>query len=118
LAENKMQTHGISGIYSEQSVWRYTPKTDDETGVQIDLLIDRQDNCINLVELKFYNAQWVLDKTDADNLATKRQVFIEKTGTKKTIFITLLTTLGAKSNEYYLQMVQNQLTMTALFEPV
>jgi uncharacterized protein len=109
---------GISGIYSEQSVWRYTPKTADETGVQIDLLIDRQDNCINLVELKFYNAAWTLDKSDADNLALKRQVFIEKTGTKKTIFITLLTTHGAKPNEYYLQMVQNQLVMTALFEAV
>ena len=109
---------GISGVYSEQSVWRYTPKADDETGVQIDLLIDRQDNCINLVELKFYNKVWVLDKADADNLALKRQVFIEKTGTKKTVFITLLTTLGAKSNEYYLQMVQNQLTMAALFEAV
>jgi uncharacterized protein len=116
IAEIK-KTLGISGVYSEQSVWRYTPKA-DETGVQIDLLIDRQDNCINLVELKFYNTVWVLDKADADNLATKRQVFIEKTGTKKTIFITLITTLGAKSNEYYLQMVQNQLTMTALFEPV
>jgi hypothetical protein len=108
---------GITGVYTEQSVWRYTPKA-DETGVQIDLLIDRQDNCINLCELKFYNTEWTLDKNDADVLATKRQVFIEKTGTRKTIFITLLTTMGAKKNEYFLQMVQNQLTMKVLFEPV
>jgi uncharacterized protein len=106
---------GISGIYSEPSVWRYTPKA-DETGVQIDLLIDRHDKCINLFELKFYNTVWTLDTHDADNLETKRQVFIEKTGTKKTVFITLLTTLGAKPNEHYLQTVQNQLTIAALFE--
>lgn len=108
---------GITGVYTEQSIWRYTPKA-DETGVQIDLLIDRQDNCINICELKFYNTEWTLDKNDADILATKRQVFIEKTGTRKTVFITLLTTMGAKKNEYFLQMVQNQLTMKVLFEPV
>jgi uncharacterized protein len=106
---------GISGIYTEQSVWRYTPKA-DEVGVQIDLLIDRQDNCINLCELKFYNTEFTLDKQAANNLATKRQVFIEKTGTKKTIFNTLITTFGAKRNEHYLQTVQNQLTMEVLFE--
>jgi uncharacterized protein len=108
---------GISGIYTEQSVWRYTPKA-DEVGVQIDLLIDRQDNCINLCELKFYNTEFTLDKQTANNLATKRQVFIEKTGTKKTVFNTLITTFGAKRNEHYLQMVQNQLTMEVLFEGV
>jgi uncharacterized protein len=106
---------GISGTYSEQSVWRYTPKA-NETGVQIDLLIDRQDNCINLCELKFHKTEFVLDKTESDNLEAKRQVFISKTGTKKTVFITLLTTFGAKRNEYYLQTVQNQLTMGMLFE--
>jgi uncharacterized protein len=106
---------GISGIYTEESVWRYTPKA-NETGVQIDLLIDRQDNCVNLCELKFYKTEFVLEKADSDNLETKRQVFINKTGCKKTVFITLLTTFGAKRNAYYLQTVQNQLSMGVFFE--
>ncbi len=105
---------GIAGIYSEQSVWRYTPKL-GETGAQIDLLIDRQDNCINLLELKFYNTKYNLDKNDVEDLLTKRQVFVERTGTKKTIFITLLTTFGANLNDHYLQIIQNQLTMDVLF---
>jgi hypothetical protein len=46
------------------------------------------------------------------------QVFIEKTGTKKTIFITLISTFGAKQNEYYLQSIQNQFSMNILFEPL
>lgn len=108
---------GIAGIYAEQSLWRYTPKA-AEKGVQIDLLLDRQDNCINLFELKFYNTEYALDKTDAEGLAYKRQVFIERTGTKKTVFITLLTSFGAKPNAWYLQCVQNQLNLEALFEPV
>ncbi|MCK6690778.1 MAG: AAA family ATPase [Thermoanaerobaculia bacterium] len=108
---------GISGIYAEPSIWRYVPKQ-GEKGVQIDLLLDRQDNCINLFEIKFYRTEYALEKEDADDLETKRQVFIEKTGAKKTVFITLLTAFGAKTNAYFLQTIQNQLTMGALFEPV
>ena len=53
-----------------------------------------------------------------ENLKTKRRVFLQKTGSKKTIFITLMTTFGVKKNEHYLHIVQNQLTMDVLFEPV
>jgi uncharacterized protein len=106
---------GISGIYTEQSVWRYVPKT-GETGVQIDLLIDRQDNCINLFELKFYKDVYEMTAKEVASLRSKRSVFQEKTGSKKTIFISLLTTFGAKPNEHYLEIVQNQLDMTILFK--
>lgn len=106
---------GISGIYSTETTWRYMPKTVDEKGVQIDLLIDRQDNTINLCEIKFYNSECTIDKSYAAALAFKRQLFIEKTNTRKTVFITLISTHGARINEYYLQTVQNQLTMEVLF---
>jgi uncharacterized protein len=107
---------GISGVYSEQSAWRYTPKNSEETGVQIDLLVDRQDNCINLFELKFYRTEWEMNKKDSMDLENKRAIFIEKTGTKKTVFISLLTSFGVKRNEYYLQTVQNQFKMDVLFD--
>jgi hypothetical protein len=106
---------GISGIYTEQSVWRNRPQT-GETGVQIDLLIDRQDNCINLFELKYYNDVYEMSAKDAAALRTKRSVFQQKTDTKKTVFITLLSTFGAKPNEHFLEVVQNQLDMSVLFE--
>ncbi len=107
---------GISGIYTEQSVWRYVSKP-GETGAQIDLLIDRQDNCINLFELKFYKDIYEMTAKDVAALRSKRSIFQQKTGSKKTIFITLLTTFGAKPNEHYLEVVQNQLQMGVLFEP-
>ena len=96
-------------------MWRYIPKT-DEDGAQIDLLIDRQDNCINLCEIKFYNDVYEVTKKDVENLMTKRRVFQQKTGTKKTVFITMITIFGVKKNEHYLSIVQNQLTMDVLFE--
>jgi hypothetical protein len=58
-------------------------------GRQIDLLLDRQDNCINLFEIKFYNAAVPIDKSYASNLMNKRQVFMEKIGTKKNNFYDL-----------------------------
>jgi uncharacterized protein len=108
---------GIAAVYTQQSAWRYVSKNDGK-GVQIDLLIDRQDNCINLCEVKFSNKPFVVTKDYAENLTQKRWVFEEKTGTKKTVFVTLLTTFGATMNEYYLNTVQNQLKMDILFEPL
>ena len=108
---------GISGIYTEQSVWRYAANK-EETGAQIDLLIDRQDNCINLCEIKFYNTEFIIDKKYADELENKRTVFLQKCQPKKSVFITLLTTFGAKENEQYWRVAQNQLKMSVLFERV
>jgi uncharacterized protein len=108
---------GIAGIYTEESVWRHIGRDQDQ-GVQIDLLIDRQDNVINLCELKYYSKDWSITAVESDGLETKRRVFQKKTGTRKTIFITLITTYGVTTNEYYLQTIQNQVTIDALFESV
>lgn len=75
----------IYGIYSEQSAWRYVAKGDDK-GTQIDLLIDRRDNCINLCVIKFSITKFTIDKKYAEELAAKRRIFIAQTGTKKMIF--------------------------------
>jgi hypothetical protein len=107
----------IGGVYTEESAWRYSPK-DGSEGTQIDLLLDRADHCINLIEIKFYRSELSLDKKDAYNLAQKRRIFQDITKTRKTVFITLMTTFGAKKNEYYLNHVQNQLEMGCLFEGI
>ncbi|MEO0044077.1 MAG: hypothetical protein RL329_3525 [Bacteroidota bacterium] len=106
---------GILGVYSEQSAWRHAPK-DNSTGTQIDLLIDRQDNCINLCEMKFSLTEFTIDKKYAENLQLKKRIFLEKTVPKKTVFITMITTFGVKTNEHYLNTTQNQLKMEVLFE--
>ena len=106
---------GISGIYAEESIWRYVAK-DGEQGAQIDLLLDRQDSCINLFEIKFSNTPFSIDKKYAEVLKNKRLVFLTKTATKKTIFVTMLTTFGVVQNEHYTNNVQQQLSMESLFE--
>ncbi len=86
-----------------------------EMGVQIDLLIDRSDKCINLCEMKFYEAEFVIDKKYAEMLRRKKAVFREKSKTRKTLFITMITAYGVSKNSLYLECVDQQLTMDALF---
>ena len=85
-------------------------------GAQIDMLIDRDDNVINLCEMKFYNTEFTLDKKYANEIANKVNIFSESTKTKKSIFVTFITTYGLVANEHANQHVQNQLTMEHLFE--
>jgi hypothetical protein len=110
---------GISGIYTEHSIWRYKPQlSSDLKGAQVDLLFDRNDKCINLIEIKFSMKEFVIDKKYAEELKQKRWTFLENTKTKKSVFLTMLTTFGVKENEHYVGKVQNQINMDALFEPL
>jgi hypothetical protein len=104
---------GIEGIYTEPSVWRYAAK--GEQGAQIDLLIDRQDNCINVCEMKFSTSEFTIDKSYAAELRSKQDVFRGNTKTNKTLFLTLITTYGVKQNIHYTGLVQKELTMDMLF---
>lgn len=105
---------GISGVSSIETQWAC--RGDKETdGAQIDLLIDRADSCINLCEMRFANDIYVLTKKDQEDLERKGQVFRRETGTKKTIFITMITPYGVLENEHYLATVQKQLTIQELF---
>jgi uncharacterized protein len=105
---------GIAGIHTNQ--YSFLAKTTDEIeGTQIDLLIDRQDSVISLCEAKFYNDELVLTKEDADNLRRKKSIFRHVTGTKKQIFIVLISTFGLIKNKHSLGLVDNVLDMNALF---
>lgn len=106
---------GISGVQTESSVWRYIPRSRGETGAQIDLLIDRRDGVINLCEMKFCDGEFIIDKRYARELLAKRETFRRVTGTRKAIFLTLVTTYGIKPNGSKAEIVQNEVTADALF---
>lgn len=105
---------GISGVSSIETQWSFRGDKNME-GAQIDLLIDRADMCINLCEMRFSSDSYVLTKKDQEDLERKRRVFLQETGTKKTIFITMITPYGVAENEHYLATVQKQLTMNELY---
>jgi uncharacterized protein len=105
----------IAAVYTEPSIWRAEGKN-EEKGAQIDLLLDRADNSINLIEIKFSTSEFVIDKKYAAELENKQQVFADKTATRKNLFLTMLTCYGVKKNDYFYNTLQKELTMEVLFE--
>ena len=107
------QALGIGGIYSTESSF-YSKGSADEEGFQIDMLIDRSDNAINLCEMKFYATEYELTKKEAEKLHKRRELFRTKTQTKKYLINVLVTTFGLKTNEYSASAVDKSLKMDAL----
>ncbi|MEP7144794.1 MAG: ATP-binding protein [Ferruginibacter sp.] len=106
---------GIEGVHTEVSVWRSRPQNDAQ-GAQIDLLIDRQDQCINICEMKFAINEYEISKGYANELENKMKVFRSNTQTRKTLFLTMITTQGVKNLNSYPGLVQNEIKMDALFK--
>jgi AAA+ ATPase superfamily predicted ATPase len=105
---------GINGIISNEYSWIYKGNQ-NEKGTQIDFIIDRNDNCINILELKFYDATYEVTKSYAEQLQERIALFKTKNRFKKNIFTTILTANGVKKNEYYLSAITNELKVEDLF---
>jgi len=104
---------GIRSVYTEVSTWRSKKVSG---GAQIDLIFDRQDRVMNICEIKFSETPYTITKAYAENLQNKLAVFKEETKTRKTLFLTMITTFGVKSNIYAQRYIQDSLTMDALFD--
>jgi hypothetical protein len=89
---------GISGVITSIESWRSTQSI---PGAQIDLLINRNDNAISLCEMKFTDSELALTRKMAEDIRYKRSVFIAETGTRKAVYIALITPRGLKRNDYY-----------------
>lgn len=108
---------GIDGVSTTTASWTERPGARAEDGAQIDLVIDRADRSINLCEMKFSEGPFTIDKASAKALRHKRETFRTVTGTRKTLFLTMVTTFGITRNEYGNELISNDLTMDSLFVP-
>lgn len=86
------------------------------TKAQVDLVIDRDDQVVNLCEIKFYNDVFSMDSAYLQKLRNKENQFRVSTKTKKGISTAMLTTWGIEVNQYSQAIVTNSLTMNCLFE--
>ena len=97
--------------------WRYVPRNKlQEDGAQIDLLFDRQDDCITLCEIKHSNKPFVIDKAYAKVLAQKKTVFKTQTRTKKHLFMILIAANGIKDNTYSNECIDGVVSLEDLFD--
>lgn len=106
---------GISGVYSKE--YSFTCKEDIERGTkghQIDLLLDRNDGIINMVEMKYCSSTYSLTKNEEENYRKRISDFSILSKTKKGIVFTMITPYGINSNAYS-KIVAKSLTLDDLF---
>lgn len=109
------QSLGISGVSTNEYMW-IKPHDDKSEGAQIDLVIDRKDNIINLCEIKFYNEEFSIDKEFHLDIERKKNSLYLAIG-KKTVTVSnvLVTTYGLKQNQYRFDFA-NVVTLDDLFQ--
>jgi len=104
---------GVSGVNSRIYSYKEIGK-DTNKGVQIDMIIERDDLIINLCEIKFYNKEFVITKQYKEELEHKIFKLQQVISRKQTIHLTLITTFGVKENKYS-NMVQSEIVLDDLF---
>ena len=88
---------GISGIESKEFAWRSTVS---KPGAQIDMLIDRSDNVINVCEIKYSNKEFAIDAAYEKSLNNKLSCFSSESRTRKALHLTFITANGLAHNEH------------------
>jgi AAA+ ATPase superfamily predicted ATPase len=105
---------GVGGVYT--TTYSYLKKaTENEKGLQIDMLLERADHVINLFEIKFYNTEFVLTKEYAERLRERQLTFTRLSKTRYQVLTCMITTFGIKENQHSLGLVNNVLTLEDLF---
>ena len=103
---------GISGVITSASAW--SKREEDQEGAQIDLLLTRNDNVLNMCEIKFYGGNFTVKKDDYLTLLGRQELLMSKVSPKMTIRSTLITTFGLTQNEYS-GVFTNVITLDDLF---
>jgi uncharacterized protein len=98
---------GISGVQSKIYSWA-NPSS------QIDMVIDRKDQVINLIEAKFSMDTYTITKAYSENLRKKVAEFMDETKTKKSVWLVMVSVFGL-DNSPYNNLVQKDLAMDIFF---
>jgi uncharacterized protein len=111
------QALGISGVYTSTS-YLHIKEDKNKMTAQIDLLIERADNALNLCEIKFSNREYKLNANEYEKIRKKLFYLKNKVERKKSVFPTMITTFGCTKNQYYLGLINNQVVLDDLFEAI
>ena len=102
------QALGITGVASSLSAWG-VKGTDETEGTQIDLLIIRNDNVVNLCEMKFVGGPYAIDKEEEVKLRNRIETLKSSLSPKQTVHLTMVTTYGVSYGKHS-GIVQKQVT--------
>ncbi|SCA63078.1 Uncharacterized protein SCG7109_AH_00360 [Chlamydiales bacterium SCGC AG-110-M15] len=106
----------LSIVAQGRACWRYLPANGDGTKQEdVDLVIDRSDACINLCNIQYHDDEFELNHSSEKDLRKKKLLFKDMTGTKKAVFLTLISSYGVRRSDLYHNVIDSQLTPDALF---
>ncbi|MBO4379385.1 MAG: ATP-binding protein [Muribaculaceae bacterium] len=89
----------IFGTISTVCSWR-TLTDANAKGAQIDLVIDRDDNVIDLCEIKYTKEPYEVPSEEEQKIQNRRSRFISSTRTQKAVHLVLISANGIKRNAY------------------
>lgn len=107
---------GIRGILSNVCSWY--KKGDSEKGIkghQIDILIERRDQVINVCEAKFSNRPYVVTGKNLQEMFERMEDFRDTVKTNAALHLTMIASDGLATNEYSSE-VQSVVTLDDLFK--
>lgn len=105
---------GISGIHSDIYTWQTPTSPDGHRGAQIDMLIDRADNMVNICEMKFSKIPYTVSNDDSFSIANKIERFSKAINNAKSINVTMITVNGIAEAGHWSD-VHNVVTAEDLF---
>ena len=103
---------GINGVLTKEYSWKSKAST---PGAQIDLLIQRKDNVINVCEMKYSLGSYSISKDYEVNLKNKIQCFYNEVKPKEQLVLTFITSNGLIENEYS-NIVISKIEVEQLFD--
>jgi len=89
----------IGGVKTSVSTYNYKGE-DDKKGAQIDMLITRADNVVNLCEMKFTSDPYSIDKDEEDKMLYRVKILKETLSSRQTVHLTMITTYGVLQGKH------------------
>ena len=103
----------IGGVASNNSAWTLQG-CETQKGMQIDLVIDRQDRVVNLCEMKFVKDEFSVTADYEQTLRSRLNWMTEHVSRRHNVQMTLVTTFGLKYGKHS-GIFQKAVTMEQLF---
>lgn len=96
-----LRTRMTKGLAKSYGYWSFVGN-DEDSGTQIDFIVEYENSVYDIVECKFYNKEFVITKDYKENLLHKLEMF-KKYGLKGKydIKLVMLSSYGCEKNSYY-----------------